>query len=158
MHMTPRSSLKCIFVIRVFEMFQGTSSMSREFLWTKHVLKQLYSNVLHHRTKSFHSSWSFRLQHDKACNMVNCPESTQTDYPHCWPCERTMTLTFHIFIFRSLSKTYWTICIPMLISVLFCLFCHVLALIVFVLQVGVKNIPIHNNYVPFGQLRDLKSH
>ena len=37
----------------------------------------------------------------------------------------------------------------------FYLFCHVLALIVLVLQVGVKNIPNHNNHVPFGQLRDL---
>ena len=37
------------------------------------------SNVLHHRTKSFHSSWTFRLQHDKACNMVNCPESTNNN-------------------------------------------------------------------------------
>ena len=38
------------------------------------------------------------------------------------------------------------------------LVCHVLALIVLVLQVGVKNIQIHNNYVPFGQLRDLTAH
>ena len=33
-----------------------------------------------------------------------------------------------------------------------------LALIVLVLQVGVKNIPIHNNHVPFGQLSDLTAH
>ena len=44
----------------------------------------------------------------------------------------------------------------MLISVsdgkMFCLFCHVLAHFVLVLQVGVKNITNHNNHVPLGQL------
>ena len=48
--------------------------------------------------------------------------------------------------------------IPMLISVsdflTDVLFCHVLAPFVLVLQVGVKNIPNHNNHVPLGQLRD----
>ena len=33
-----------------------------------------------------------------------------------------------------------------------------LAQFVLVLQVGVKNIVNHNNYVPFGQLRDITAH
>ena len=40
----------------------------------------------------------------------------------------------------------------------FFFFFHVLAHFVLVLQVGVKNIPNHNNHVPFDQLRDLTAH
>ena len=38
-----------------------------------------------------------------------------------------------------------------------CVF-HVLAHFVLVLQVGVKNIPNHNNHVPFNQFRDVTAH
>ena len=40
----------------------------------------------------------------------------------------------------------------------FVCFFHVLAHFAIVLQVGVKNIPNHNNHVPFDQLRDLTAH
>ena len=36
--------------------------------------------------------------------------------------------------------------------------CFVMCMLNLVLQVGVKNIPNHNNHVPFGQLRDLTAH
>ena len=128
--------------------------MSRESFVNETCFEAIISNVLHHRTNSFHSSGSFRLQHDKTCNMVNCPESTQTDYPHCSHCERTMTYLSQFYFLSAKSDLLNRLYIYADLS----LFCHVLALIVLVLQVGVKNIQIYNNHVPFGQLRDLTAH
>ena len=101
----------------------------------KHVLKQLtvmcctigQNHFIHHDHLGY-------IQHDKACNIVNCLESTQTDYPHCWPCERMMTLTFHIFFFECLVRLIEPFVYLCSSQSLFCLFCHVLALIVLVLQ------------------------
>ena len=42
--------------------------------------------------------------------------------------------------------------------VYFVCFFHVLAHFVLVLQVGVKNIPNHDNHLSFDQLRDLTTH